>query len=58
LKNNSVIPQEAQLLKEVEDLKRQLDLCEGDEERRRIRKTINEKIMSFQMLIERQRHRK
>ena len=58
LKNNRVIPQEAQLLKEVEDLKRQLDLCEGDEERRRIRKTINDKIMSFQMLIERQRHRK
>jgi hypothetical protein len=58
LKNNRVIPQEAELLKEVEELKRQLDLCEGEEDRRRIKKTINEKIMSFQMLIERQRLRK
>jgi hypothetical protein len=58
LKNNRVIPQEAELLKEVEELRRQLDLCESDEERRRIKKTISEKIMSFQMLIERQRQRK
>lgn len=58
LKNNRVLPYEAQLLKEVDELRRQCDMSADEESRREIEKTINEKMMAFRILMERQQRKK
>ncbi|HWP45114.1 MAG TPA: DUF1992 domain-containing protein [Blastocatellia bacterium] len=58
LRNNRVIPQEAQLLKDIEELRCQLEQCRDGEGRRRINKAINEKTAAFQILMERQKRRR
>ena len=57
LRNNRVLPQEAQILKEIEELKRQLDSCKDEESSRRLRRAISEKEMGFQILMERQKRK-
>lgn len=52
LKNAQCLPEEAVLLKEIDELKRQLDTAD-EEGKRRIRREINDKRMKFDMLVER-----
>jgi hypothetical protein len=53
MKNAGVIPEEAQLLKEAQTLRLELDACENEEDRRRLRKSIDEKMLRYNLLRER-----
>lgn len=53
MKNAGVIPEEAQLLKEAQILRQELNACENEEDRRRLRKSIEEKMLRYNLLRER-----
>jgi len=55
LKSGDFVPAEVQLLKEIEALKAQLDSCPDQEQRQQISKAINDKTLTFRMLMEKQR---
>lgn len=57
LKSAGFIPEEAQLLKEVESLKAALENCSNGEERNKIKKLIDEKKLKINLLIEQRRTR-
>ena len=55
LKNAGVLPEEMQLRKEMVTLEALVDTCADPEERIRLRKDLNWKVMRFRMLMERRR---
>ena len=55
LKNAGVLPEEMQLRKEMVTLEALVDACADPEERTRLRKDLNWKVMRFRMLMERGR---
>ena len=55
LKNAGVLPEEMQLRKEMVTLEALVDACADPDERIRLRKDLNWKVMRFRMLIERRR---
>ena len=57
LKSSGFVPEEAQLLKDVESLKEALKNCPNDDEKTKIRKLIDEKILKLNMLVEHYRRR-
>lgn len=58
LKGANIVPEEMQLLKEIEALKAQLETCSDEEQRGRINKAITEKRLNFNLLIENRRRKK
>lgn len=58
LKSGGFVPEEAQLFKEIEDLKAQIKNCEDPERGARLRKTLNEKSLSLSLQLERNRRTK
>ena len=58
LKDANVVPEEVQLLKDIEALKAQLETCSDQEQRNQIEKAIREKRLTFNLLIENQRRKK
>jgi hypothetical protein len=57
LKSARIVPQEVELLKQIEQLKQQVSCCTDEKEKARLRKAISEKTMSFNILIERRRRK-
>jgi hypothetical protein len=57
LKRNDFLPPEAQLLKEIAELKNRLDLCSDESQRKPIAKEINEKALRLKIESERRRRR-
>lgn len=57
LKSGNFVPEEAQLLKEIEGLRNQLDSCSDEDRRTQIKKEINEKALGFNILLERRREK-
>lgn len=55
LKDANIIPEELELLREAETLKAELAQCSNDEERRKIRKVIDNRLLKYNLLKERQR---
>ena len=55
LKSAHVIPEEMELLKQIEDLKKSLDSCASQIEKRAIQKQLSEKITHFNMRMEQYR---
>jgi hypothetical protein len=55
LKSAHVIPEEMELLKQIEDLKKSLDSCASQIEKRPIQKQLSEKITYFNMRMEQYR---
>ena len=53
LKNADIIPEEMELLKQIEGLKSSLDSCNGRVEKRAIQRQLSEKITNFNMRMER-----
>jgi hypothetical protein len=53
LKSADIIPEEMELLKQIEGLKKSLDSCTSQIEKRAIQKQLSEKITPFNMRIER-----
>jgi hypothetical protein len=58
LKNADIIPEEMELLKQIENLKKSLSSCTGQIEKRAIQKQLSEKITDFNMRIERYRRKR
>jgi hypothetical protein len=58
LKNADIIPEEMQLLKQVEGLKKSLDSCTSQIEKRSIQQQLSEKITYFNMRMERYRKKR
>lgn len=55
LKNASVLPREAELLKEIAVLQEALDASLDDSEQSRLRKAIQECLLKYRLLVERRR---
>jgi hypothetical protein len=55
LKSNNFVPEEVELLKEIEALKARLDSCTSDEQKERLKKEITDKTYTFNMLIEKRK---
>ena len=57
LKSKNFAPQEVEVLKEIDALKKRLESCSDEEQKDRLRKEIAEKTLAFNLLIEKPRHR-
>jgi hypothetical protein len=53
LKSSNFVPQEVQILKDMEALREQLRSCSDDERKKELSKALNEKSLSYTLLIER-----
>jgi uncharacterized protein YutE (UPF0331/DUF86 family) len=53
LKSADIIPEEMELLKQIEGLKKSLDSCTSQIEKRAIQRQLSEKITNFNMRMER-----
>jgi hypothetical protein len=53
MKDAKIVPEELQLLQEAQTLKEELANCSTEDERRRIRKAIDEKLLKYNLLKER-----
>lgn len=55
LKDANIIPEELELLREVEALKTELAASPDEEEKRRIRRAIDDRLLKYNLLKERQK---
>ncbi len=58
LKSADIIPEEMDVLKQIEGLKKSLDSCTSQIEKREIQKQLSEKITSFNVRMERYRKKR
>ncbi|MCI0489703.1 MAG: DUF1992 domain-containing protein [Blastocatellia bacterium] len=58
LKNAGFVPAEAELLKEIEALRAELAASSGEDRKKRLEKAIHEKMIAFNMVIEKNRRTK
>jgi hypothetical protein len=57
LKSAGVVPEEAELLKEIEALKEALSRSRDDEARARLKKAVEEKTLKLNLMLERRKAR-
>ena len=57
LKNADVLPQEAELLKEITALKEELGVCAEEAGKKKLRRGIEKRMLKYNLLIERSRSR-
>lgn len=57
LKNAGVLPPQMSLRKEINELKKMILECESEQEKRELRKKLEEKATSYEILKERMRRR-
>lgn len=58
MKNAGVIPEEMELLKEAHSLRQEIGRCEREEERRKLKKSLDAKMLRYNLLRERQGRRR
>jgi len=58
LKSADIIPEEMELLKQIEGLKRSLDSCTSEIDKRAIQKQLSDKITDFNVRMERYRKKR
>jgi uncharacterized protein YutE (UPF0331/DUF86 family) len=58
LKNADIIPEEMELLKQIEGLKKSFNSCTSEIEKRAIQRQLSEKLTNFSMRMERYRKRR
>jgi uncharacterized protein YutE (UPF0331/DUF86 family) len=58
LKSADIIPEEMELLRQIEGLKKSLDSCTNQIEKRAIQKQLSEKITNFNLRMERYRKKR
>ena len=58
LKNSSFVPEEIQMLKDIESLGEQLASCSDEAQKNQLSKIIGEKVLSFNLTMERQKRNK
>ena len=57
LKSNDFVPEEVELLREIDGLTKQMEASTDDDQKNRLRKEITEKKYVFDMMVEKQRRR-
>ena len=57
MKNAGVIPEEMQLLKDAHDLRQELEQCQTEEQRLALKKRLDQKMLRYNLLRERQGRR-
>lgn len=55
LKDANIVPEELELLREAESLKAELARCSTEEEKRKVRRAIDDKLLKYNLLRERHR---
>ena len=58
LKSNNFVPEEVEMLKEIEELKRRIDATSTEDQKQRLKKDLTEKSYAFNMLIEKRKRRR
>lgn len=58
LKSGNIIPPEVEMLREIDDLKQKRADCTDEAKRKQLNKIINEKILAFNLTMERYKRRK
>ncbi|HUQ33792.1 MAG TPA: DUF1992 domain-containing protein [Pyrinomonadaceae bacterium] len=53
LKNANFVPEEAQMLKEIESLREQREKCSDEAQKKGLEKTIRERVLRFNLTMER-----
>jgi len=57
LKSNDFVPEEVELLREIDGLTKQMEASTDDDQKNRLRKEITEKKYVLDMMVEKQRRR-
>ena len=57
LKSNHFAPEEVEVLKEIEELKKRIEACSDETQKGRLKKEVTEKTYTFNMLIEKRKGR-
>ena len=55
LKSNNFVPEEVEILKDINELKKRLSVCSDENEKSKINKELNDKNYAFNMLIEKRK---
>jgi len=55
LKGNNFVPEEVEILKDINELKKRLSACSDANEKSKIKKELNDKNYAFNMLIEKRK---
>jgi hypothetical protein len=55
LKNAAIVPEEVQLLKDIEALKEQRAAASDEEQKRQLSRAINDKTLSYHLLMDKRR---
>lgn len=58
LKGSSIVPEEVQRLKDIEALREQLAACSDEAQKKQLEKIISEKVLSFNLTMERYKRSK
>lgn len=58
LKSNNFVPEEVEMLKEIQAQKKRLETCSDEGQKDMLRKEINDKTIAFNMLLEKHKRRK
>jgi len=58
LKSNDFVPEEVDRLKEIGELKQELEACTDEAEKARLKKTLSEKELAFSLILERNKRRR
>jgi DnaJ homologue, subfamily C, member 28, conserved domain len=58
LKSNNFLPEEVEILKEIEARKKRLESCTNEEQKDKLRKEINDQTITFKMLIDKHKRRR
>ena len=58
LKSNNFLPEEVEMLKEIEALKKRLDSCSDEVQQGQFRKEITDKTAAVNMLIEKRKYKR
>ena len=57
LKSNNFVPEEVEMLKDIDALKKRLEASSDEEQKTRLKKEITEKTYTFNMLIEKRKRK-
>lgn len=57
LKNAGILPEEMQIDKEITELKNLVDGCSDEEERKKLKKELKEKVLRFNIMMEKRQKR-
>lgn len=58
LKSNNFVPEEVEMLKDIEAHKKRLASCSDEDQKDRLRKEITDKTIAFNMILEKHRYRR